>query len=193
MQNLLQQYLQAFDILSAEEVELIVRESDIRFFPKGSILLREGEIARHCYFVLKGCVREFVLKEGEDRSTNFFLEGDSVTAFSSQRGTQVSARNWECLEDCILTVGTEQLEKEMCQKIPRLADFILQEVENQNGRIQDQLAHFIISNPEERYGQLLAQRPEIFQRVPQHQIASYIGIKPESLSRLKSRLQKKGL
>lgn len=191
MKELLKKYLQNFPILNKAELELLVSESNVQRFPKGTILLKEGQVAKNCYLVLQGCVREYIIKNNEEKSTGFFLEGDSVTPFSSMHGKQVASRYLQCIEDCILTISDESLEKEMCRLIPRLETIILEEVAKISGKLQDDLANFMTSNPEERYKTLLETKPELFQRVPQHQIASYIGITPESLSRIRKRMIEK--
>jgi CRP-like cAMP-binding protein len=180
-------FVSAFSILTPDEIELIVGNAVIRFFPKGTILLSEGEIAQHCYFVLEGLVREYYLDDGREHTTAFFDEKCPVNSFSSHLESSGSKHYLVCAEDCLLTIGEEQLEQEMIRRIPRLEAIIRQEVERMTGQMQDELAHFIRSTPEQRYAHFCASRPGLLQRVPQHQIASLIGIAPESLSRLRKR------
>lgn len=190
MHEVLRQFVTAFDMLTKEEVELIVDNADIRQFKKGTVLLREGQVARECYFVLKGLVREYYIKDGEERSTNFYTEMQPVNSFTSHTQGKPSQYFLVCAEDCVVTVGNDSLEQEMCKRIPRLEGIIRQEVEQHTGKVQDDMAKFITSSPEERYMNLLENRPELLNRVPQHQIAGYLGMKPESLSRIRKRLLK---
>lgn len=180
-------YVSAFSLLKPAEIELIVHRSIPRFFPKGSILLSEGEVASKCYFVLKGLVREYYLDDGQENTTAFFEEMQPVNSFSSRIEGKPSKHFLVCMEDCVLAIGEAHLEQEMIQLIPRLETIIRQEVERMTGLMQDELAHFIRSSPEQRYAHFCKTRPNLLQRVPQHQIASYIGIQPESLSRLRKR------
>lgn len=175
-------------MLTSDEVILIVDNANIRSFKKGTVLLREGQVAKECFFVLKGLVREYYLKDGEERSTNFYTEMQPVNSFTSHSRAKASRHFFVCAEDCVLTVGTDSLEQEMCRRIPRLESIIRQEVENNTGKIQDEMAKFITSTPEELYTDLVENRPELLNRVPQHQIASYLGVKPETLSRIRKRM-----
>jgi CRP-like cAMP-binding protein len=184
----LREFLSNFKILTKAEMDIIYENTTVKAFKKGTILLKEGEVATNCYAVLKGCVREYYLIDGEEKSTAFFTEHQPVNSFTSYALQRPSKRFLECIEDSVLTVGTESLEKEMCRRIPRLTSIIRDEVEKEAGKTQDAFASFMTSSPEQRYLNLLEDRPELLNRVPQHQIASYLGIKPESLSRIRKRI-----
>jgi len=191
MQNEFRAFISNFSYLNNDEIEIIVSNTVLKEFKKGNILLKEGTISTECYAVIKGCVREFYIKDGLEKTTAFFTEGQSVNSFSSYTNQLPSKHYLECSEDCILTVGNQNLIDQMCDRIPRLAKFIKNEVEKDAGALQDRMARFMTSSPEERLLDLLENNPSLINRVPQHQIASYLGITPESLSRIKKRIQLK--
>lgn len=188
MHEILRDFIKQFGMLTDEEVNIIVDNAHIKSFKKGTVLLREGQMSKECYMVLKGLVREYYIKDGEERTTNFFTEMQPVNSFTSRNSSKPSKHFLVCSEDCMLTVGWNSLEEEMCRRIPRLESIIRQEVEKETGKMQDEMAKFITSTPEELYQDLVENRPDLLNRVPQHQIASYLGIKPESLSRIRKRL-----
>ena len=192
MEEALRQFISGFPFLKEDEVETIVRHTNLKEFKKGHLLLKEGTISMECYAVVKGCVREYYIKEGEEKTTAFYTEGQPVNAFSSYTNQVPSKHYIECMEDCLLTVGTQSLVDDMCERLPRLAEFISDEVQKEAGELQERMAKFMTSSPEERFKDLLNTNPSLMNRVPQHQIASYLGVKPESLSRIKKRyFQKK--
>lgn len=192
LKQTLMQFLSQFEgFLTKDELQLIVDNSTIQLFKKGTYLLKEGEVAKHCYLVLNGCVREYLVKNGEEKSTAFYTEGQPVNSFTSATNKTKANHNLVCGEDCILTVGTSSLEEEMCELIPRLRSVIRMEVEKHTGTYQDEMSKFITSSPEERYQDLLENRPDLLNRVPLHQIASFIGITAESLSRIRKRMTDK--
>ena len=57
-------FISNFPYLNAEETEIIVENTLLREFKKGSVLLKEGSISKECYAIVRGCVREFYIKEG---------------------------------------------------------------------------------------------------------------------------------
>lgn len=141
--------------------------------------------------MIRGCVREFYLKDGLEKTTAFFMEGQSVNSFSSYTNKVPSKHSLECSENCLLTVGNQSLVDQMCERIPRLTEFIKNEVEKDAGELQERIASFMISSPEERFSGLMENNASLMNRVPQHQIASYLGVTPESLSRIKKRAYQK--
>lgn len=180
-------FIKSFPFLNPDEVDIIVEHTVLKTFPKGTVLLREGMVCLECYAVVRGCVREYYLKDGLEKTTAFFTEGQSVNSFSSYANQVPSKHFLECAEDCLLTIGNQSLVDQMCERIPRLTEFIKNEVEKDAGELQERMASFMTSSPEERYKDLLENNPSLMNRVPQHQIASYLGVTPESLSRIKKR------
>jgi len=191
MADELQNLFSKFPSLSEQEVKAISESIVVRSYNKGTILLKEGEISKECYSVLKGCVRKYYIKDGDEKTTAFFTEGEAVASFSSYINQIPSKHYLVCAEDCSLTVGTKGKDAEMCLKFPVLESIIRSEMEKNAGKAQEEHSLFIISSPEERYLNLLENRRTLLNRVPQHQIASYLGVKPESLSRIRKRIVSK--
>jgi CRP-like cAMP-binding protein len=191
MKTEFREFVSNFPFLQPDEIEIIVEHTQLKQFPKGTVLLKEGMISKACYAVVKGCIREYYIKDGLEKTTSFFTEGQAVNSFSSYTNHVPSKHFLECSEDCLLTVGSQSLIDQMCERIPRLSEFIKSEVEKDAGALQERMATFMISSPEERFVDLLENNPSLINRVPQHQIASYIGVTPESLSRIRKRLIQK--
>jgi len=185
MKILFESYLNNFKILRDEEIKILVDNADIRLFKKKSHI----STANNCYLVLVGCVREYFIKEGIEKTIAFYTEGESIVFVDSPNNLNSFQRKYQCVEDSILTVSDDEIEKEMCALIPRLQTIILDEVQAMLNNEKNELVDFKSSNPEERYINLINNKPSLLQRVPQHQIASYLGITPESLSRLKKRMK----
>ncbi|MGG0717490.1 Crp/Fnr family transcriptional regulator [Robertmurraya massiliosenegalensis] len=174
---------------SAEEMEAIIKELVIESYEKNTILLKQGEISTKCYFVLKGCVRQYFNDEdGKEVTVNFFTEEQAVVLFKSYKNKVPSEYFLACSEESMLVVGTLESEETMYRQFPVLEKLTRDMVEENFGKEQDERARSIAAAPEERYQLLLKQRPELINRVPQHQLASYLGITPESLSRIKKRI-----
>lgn len=175
-----------FQILTSDEVDLIVEKTIVDEFKKGCILLKEGQRPTKCYMVVEGCVREYMIKDGEEITTSFFTEGDTFTPPSSK--AKPSLHYWECTEDCILSISNKGFEEELRAAIPRL-DLVFQEIAIEKiNQTKEELSLFVSSSPEERYLNLLETKSQLLDRVPHHQIASYLGIKAQSLSRIRKRI-----
>ena len=100
MENEFRAFISNFSYLNSEEIEIIVSNTVLKEFKKGNVLLQEGAISTECYAVIRGCVREFYIKDGLEKTTAFFTEGQSVNSFSSYSNQAPSKHYLECCEDC---------------------------------------------------------------------------------------------
>ena len=177
-----------FYTLTPEEKQAIADTSSVRIYKKGALLLKPGQVANYCYFVFKGCVREYYLIDGEEKTTAFYTEGDSISSNSSFIQRVPAKHYWECIEECTLSSTSYEGELELFRRCPRFGTLCREKVEEKLGEYQEKLAAYMLSTPEERYLDILSNRPDLLYRVPQYQLASYIGVKPESLSRIRRRI-----
>lgn len=153
---------------------------------KGDVVLPEGLVCRHMYFVDRGMVRQFYYKNGRDVTEHFSYEGRIVVCIESFLKQESSRLIVEALENSTL------------YGIPYDA---LHELMETNGEIallyRSILEHALISsqvyadsqrfeNATERYQRLLNTKPEILLRAPMVYVASYLQMTPETLSRVRA-------
>jgi CRP-like cAMP-binding protein len=182
-------YLRRSGILTDAEIEVMRHMVSIKTVKKGSFLLKEGQIASYVYHILKGCVREYYLKGGEEKTISFYTEGDAISSTKSYLLRVPSKHYLECIEDTTLTVISYDNDKLFKKQFPRLSIICYTKTEEELGIYQDITAEYMVSTPEERYLKLVETRPDLLNRVPQYQLASYVGVTPESLSRIRNRIR----
>src|SRR3954447_11225508 len=56
-----------------------------KHFNKGEVLLKEGQVCKQYYFILKGCIRSFGLENGREVNVKFYFEDDTACDFVSFR------------------------------------------------------------------------------------------------------------
>jgi CRP-like cAMP-binding protein len=191
MKEALRQFISKFKSFDQSEINAIIENTHVESFKKGTTILKEGEVCTKCYFVLSGCVRQYQLVNGEEKTTAFFIEGQAAVLYSSYLEGRPSEYYLSCVEDSILTIGTREQEQKLHKQYPKLEYLIHTLMPQDYGKVQDRLALMINNNPEERYQILMKTQPELLGRVPLNQIASYIGVTPESFSRIRKRILKK--
>lgn len=171
-----------------ERLQKILKEKKLL---KGEWLLREGDINRDIFFIGKGLLRCFYLKDPLDVSAWFMKEGDVVVSIESFYDQVRSYECIEALEDCeLFYISYEEL-KIIYQDFMEF-NFI--------GRILTikylklwtrQLYNLRMQSASERYLFLLHKDPELIQRVPNKYMASYLGIADSTLCRIKLKQRSK--
>ena len=192
MENELVKYISKYMELPVELKSVIIESTVIQHYKKGKILLTADQFSKEGFLVLKGCIRDYIVQDGEEKTINFYTEEQPVTVVNYGKNIP-SGHYLECVEDTTVSVGTPEHEAEMLKKHPQFDTVcrIISEVMMAN--LQTHFTDYRLMTSEERYLNFIKTNPELVQKVPQYQIASYLGMTPESLSRLRKRLSKKAV
>jgi len=190
MENILFDYLSKYIQLSADEKMAIIDLDIFKQYKKETILLKEGQNSDNGYFVLKGCIRCYYIINGEEKTTNFYTEAESLEPVCKVN-KKPSEYFVSSVEDSILIVANSKMEKMIYEKFPKFETLCRVLSADLLAKNQSSFDEFKTSTPEQRYLNLLKNRPNLIQRVPQYQLASYLGLTPQSSSRIKTRLTEK--
>jgi len=173
-----------------KEIEAIDETMTIQDLKKGTVLLKEGQTSAKAYFVLEGIIRQYYLIDGEEKTTDFFVDEQWVVSLNTINLNSPSKQYLECCTDCSVLMGDSEKGEDLYKKYPNLETLSRKLMTNVFLEQQNKLEAFTINTPIVRYQNLIAARPDLIQRIPQYQIASYIGVTPESLSRIRKRILK---
>lgn len=188
MENKFVNYFSKISPLSKEEANAIAESMQTKQFKKGDFLIKEGQLSIKTYFILEGCVREYILTDGEEKTTNFFTEEQWAISLNSFNPQNPAKHNWICVEDTMVVEGDEQQGQALFKRFPRFETISRTIMEAAFAEQKESLTSYYTDSPEQRYLKLMESRPDLFHRIPQYHLASYIGVKPESLSRIRKRL-----
>ena len=155
-------------------------------YNKGDVILTEGKVCRHFWYILKGCVRMFSTETGLEVNVHFYFEGSLATDFISLRHNIPSNFSIVAVEDTEVLYSYKpdykpviHFSKELTRMAAEFfAENLVAEIEHGNS--------FKLMNPEERYINLLITRPKYIQRIPLTYLASYLGMSRKTLSRIRS-------
>lgn len=173
--------------LSEDEKNIIREVNLIRHYKKDTILLEEGQYSKECFYIIQGCVRSYYLIDGNEKTTEFYTENETIRTISYAK-KEPSKYYLSCLEDCVISAGSEEKNKILIEKIPKL-ETLISKMNNQL-LVENQISfdNFKNMNPEMRYQHVIATKPYLLDRVPQYHLATYLGITPVSLSRMRKRI-----
>lgn len=154
---------------------------------KNDFFLKEGAVCRHVGFIVKGVVRYYINKDGEEKIYGFGKEGDFICNYESFLSKQPSGKNIRHIEEgVLLTLSYEHLQLfyKNIRGGERFGRLISEHIFVEALR---QITSLYTDSAEERYHNFLQVYPDLQQRIPQYCIASYVGVKPQSLSRIRKR------
>ncbi len=185
--DVFRQFIDNYTILSDKDWKQISVCFEKRIIEKDEILLQEGKICKHLYFIESGLLRYFINKDGND-ITKFFTE--APYCFTSQvnfTAEKPATENIQAIEKSIvwqitLKQANELLElkswntfvRKLIQEVQSYTEEILQEIQTETA--------------ENRYKKMIETNPQSLQRVPLKYLASYFGIAPQSLSRIRKKI-----
>lgn len=164
--------------------------SQIETFPKGTIMLKEGDICRKMYIIQSGLVRFYYYQNGNDVTHWFIFENQPVTELASFYNVQPSDYFLEALEETsALTLSLENLNYllDHFPSFERIARTITTEFLLELG---EKVKDLQFRTATERYAKLIEQQPRIIERVSLGQSASFLGITQQSLSRIRNQFSK---
>src|SRR5690554_2391398 len=184
-------YIQKHSDLKDEEFELVSSLFTPVTIKRNHFILREGEICRYGYFVVKGTLRLYSIdKKGEEHIIQFALEDWWISDVSSMISGKASIYNIDALEDSdVLQIDKNSFEK-FISFSPKFEKMFNLGSQKSRIALQERVTTFLSMTAEEKYLFMINKYPDIINRVPQRHIASFLGITPESLSRVRKNLSK---
>ncbi|MEM8909515.1 MAG: Crp/Fnr family transcriptional regulator, partial [Bacteroidota bacterium] len=164
--------------LSREEEHLVDGLFESRQMAKDQNLLSYGQVCHLVGLVEKGCLRYFMLKDGEEITYSFAQAGDFVSNYESFLNRAPSNKIIKSVEDTkIWLLHREHLDR-IYREVKagnRFGRLVIEKVFVETLR---QLSSYYTDSPTERYLKFNTEYPELVQRIPQYLIASYVGVKP---------------
>ncbi|QQO09966.1 Crp/Fnr family transcriptional regulator [Breznakiella homolactica] len=159
-------------------------------FPRGTIVLHEGDRASNLYGIVSGLVRGFYIDSDGNDVTKCFSAEREFFSTEGFRTDSASSFSVECLEDCTCIRFPYTLIRGCMEEDEGIRNTVntlfLREVE----KLETRARKLMVLDAEERYRDFCREYPGLLSRVPLLHIASYIGIRPASLSRIRKKIQK---
>lgn len=188
MSQELTDHIQKIVRLSQQEALQIPDRFQTLKIKKKKILLEEGAPCHHIFFVLKGCLRMYFLKEnGTEQTTDFALEQWWLTDFTAFQNHRNSAYSIQAVEPSeVLRIDFQSFET-LLKDFPVLERYFRLIHQRACAAAQTRVRLLYELSREELYRDFALKHPEFVQRVPQYLLASFLGFSPEYLSEIRKK------
>lgn len=157
-------------------------------FPKGSFLVKQGEICRNSYLIESGVARKFYQSDTKEITTALYFENDLAICFSSYARQEASTEFIQVLSDVRASAISYDEFQTAKKRHPVLLELDLMLTEFQTMWLEERLFQFQTLSATERYKLLLQKDARVIQAVPVTIVASYLGISIETLSRIRAKM-----
>lgn len=176
--------------LTDEEFQCFSESWEPFSFEKNRIITDFGQTERYFYYVHKGLMRGYFLKNGIEYNIGFSYDGEYSGVYDSFIAQQPSTWTLETINPSYgLRIEYKKLMKLLDdhRTMERWLRLFYQQVLIGFGIFTKSI---LGDSAEERFNRLMNQSPHVLQMIPQKHLASYLGMTPETFSRMRKKTMK---
>jgi CRP-like cAMP-binding protein len=152
----------------------------------GELMVEPGQIIAHGFFVMKGCLRNYIIKDDKEHILQFAPENWWIGANYAVAVPQPAFVYIDAVEDSKIALYNNDFVYKLLDTVPGFMEMRQELQQNQFRNLEKRVLLLLSSSAEERYTYFLNTYPNLSVRLPQKMIASYLGMTPQSLSRVRS-------
>ena len=160
-----------------------------RFIAKNDYLIKKGMIEKYFYFVNRGVLRAFHIKDGEEICIGFTYDDDFAGGYDSFLTCEPTQFYIQALVDSELYAISREdlyLMYDRYKNVERWGRLFNEKLLLGKGLREVAILSY---SAEERYRRLMTQSPHCLQLIPQKYLASYLAMTPETFSRLRKKVK----
>ena len=180
-------YFNSITPLPRELVDDIIKYVSIKEFKKNEFILKEGKVSNHTSWIIKGLVRSYYMKDGEDVTTKFLWDGAAITSVYSYYSRKPGNEIIVALEDTTLASMHYDHMQLLYKTYPAFNVIGRVITEQYLYMLEIEVYNLRKQKAEDRYQFILKHFPHLIQRVPLKYLATYLGINMETLSRIRAK------
>ncbi len=185
-------YLRSKFAMTDEQISQLKPLAKLRHVEQGQILLQAGEVCLYTRFVIKGCLRSYVIDaKGKEHIIQFAPENWFISEQISFFKLSPAMYYIDAVEDTDLVALDVSFVEQMSRVSPALQQLSNPLILNSLRSFQKRLVSHLSETGEQRYLAFIKTYPSLSLRLPLWMIASYLGLAPESLSRIRKELADK--
>lgn len=169
--------------------------SQIRQYPKGSVLYYEDDANDKIFFLVEGLLKTYKV----DRCDNeiflrYIYNNRLITEISSLNNHEIHCyANTEFVEDSVVLEINYELFKKHFIQTGLLTDNFIEEIANHTRELHCILNRELIFDATARVAHMLSNNLERFNKFKRHEVSTMLNIQPETLSRILTKLKQKNI
>ena len=155
-------------------------------FAKGEIILKEGDVCEHIYYVERGLTRQFYFKNGKELTEHIGVEHTIVMCIESLFKEKPTYLQLEALEPTLIYAMPKRRLEEVALHNVNI-QILYRKILEESLIISQVHADMLrFETAQDRYLKLCKQSPQVVLRAPLVYVASYLQMTPETLSRVRA-------
>tara|TARA_R110000868_G_scaffold111773_2_gene301549 strand:- start:1008 stop:1571 length:564 start_codon:yes stop_codon:yes gene_type:complete len=178
-------YCNKLSELSVESTDEILKDLKTINFQKGDYLLKEGQICKHLFFVEKGLVKIYFVKEDKEFIMRFIEEGKMFSVFESFLTQIPSNYSVVALEQTTVSLINYNQMEVLCEKHHCVETFYRKLISLATINMTRRISEILEKDLPRSYNHFLIENKQIIQRISLGDMAKYLGITQQSLSRIR--------
>lgn len=177
--------------ISDESFALFEDIIEFQTFERDTVLLDNGNVSKHIYFICQGAVIAFLTDDkGTTYTKNIFLENQFAGSTVSALLQKPSEFTLQAIERTTLISINYKKYKDLISQNDDLKNFYIAYLEKNWVIDKEQReVSIVMENATSRYLNFLTIHPNSDKRIPLQHIASHLGITPTQLSRIRKYLK----
>ena len=155
-------------------------------FTKGQMILSEGEVCKHVYYIERGLIRQFYFKNGKQITEHLGEDRSIFMCIESLFREEPTKLQVEALEPTwVYGLPKQKLEQVALHNVN--IQILYRKILEESLITSEIHAHLVrFETAQARYKRMCKLSPQVILRAPLVYIASYLQMTPETLSRVRS-------
>ncbi|OQP38622.1 cyclic nucleotide-binding protein [Niastella yeongjuensis] len=181
-------HIRKFCTIDLERLSILESFFEHRTYRKKEILLNEGNRCYEKFFIVKGCVHLYYLKQnGIEQTTDFALEHWWISDFMAFQNSSIAQFSIRAVEKTEVLCISADNQRELLNQFPELNAYFHLVFQRACAASQVRFRLMFELSKEDLYRHFNQLFPEFIQRIPQYLLASFLGFTPEYLSEIRKK------
>ena len=184
--DIARELVRKYSTMTHDELDILESVLVPMKFAKGEIILKEGDVCEHVYYVERGLTRQFYFKNGKELTEHIGVEHSIVMCIESLFMEKPTHLQLEALEPTLIYAMPKRKLEEVALHNVNI-QILFRKILEESLIISQVHADMLrFETAQDRYLKLCKLSPQVVLRAPLVYVASYLQMTPETLSRVRA-------